>query len=304
MLMETIIDNFGRHWRIGSFLDRGSFGKVSRCFQIKFANDETMIKRYVVKIEKLNSKSAFTEWKIYQKINTVNREDFIKLRKIHYVPLPHLIGHSISSINQFLILHHYRYNLSSYMKTHKMTNLSMNRCFKIAYQSINAIEYLQNLKIVHRDIKSSNIVFDNIDYPHLIDFGLCDTIGEKRSGHVVGTLKYCSIDAHKGLVTARSDLENLLYCIFTWLNATSLPWCKTRNKHMILMRKQRSKSDDYHEILSEISTIPFERLKYFEEVVYYILSLKPTDVPNFKMLRDLFLKLAISDEAHSELQYM
>lgn len=76
-----------------------------------------------------------------------------KERKIYYKYIPNVI------------------DLDKFMKDEKCTNEIIT---KIAFQLIDVIQYIHSKKIVHRDIKSRNVLVDTITFDiYLIDFEFC-----------------------------------------------------------------------------------------------------------------------------------
>jgi serine/threonine-protein kinase len=67
--------------------------------------------------------------------------------------------------------------------------------------------------IVHRDIKPRNIIVDDHDEPHLIDFDLSKDLIVDRSmtipGHILGTAKYMAPEQAKGHSGSHSDIWSL-----------------------------------------------------------------------------------------------
>lgn len=72
-----------------------------------------------------------------------------------------------------------------------------------------------------------------IEHVYLLDYGLAskyilsngehrEFCTDERRAHA-GTTLFCSRDAHKGMVSRRSDLESLAYNMIYWLTG-SLPW--------------------------------------------------------------------------------
>jgi serine/threonine protein kinase len=71
----------------------------------------------------------------------------------------------------------------------------------------NALDLAHQSQIIHRDIKSANILLDARHNPYLADFGLSMTIGDKNSLAGVGTLAYMSPEQMMGEpLDHRSDL--------------------------------------------------------------------------------------------------
>lgn len=63
-----------------------------------------------------------------------------------------------------------------------------------------AVEHIQNLRIVHRDIKDENILLDDTGCVHLIDFGSAAYFRKGRTFDTFGgTLDYCAPEILKGM---------------------------------------------------------------------------------------------------------
>ena len=93
--------------------------------------------------------------------------------------------------------------------------------------------------VLHRDLKPHNICFklkkeSQIQSVHLIDYGLSKVFREssnggehiefKKSNFMVGSIRYCSLNSHRGYeLSRRDDLESLGYNIIYLLKGT-LPW--------------------------------------------------------------------------------
>lgn len=99
---------------------------------------------------------------------------------------------------------------------------------------LNTFEFLNKIKISHRDVKPENIVFNEIHNPYLIDFGFSTSIKDSKmkiiDKTVVGTLEYMSPDSHVPIKSKRSDLVSFGYCLFKILEINNLPWFKEIRK--------------------------------------------------------------------------
>ncbi|KAF7293015.1 Casein kinase I isoform alpha [Mycena indigotica] len=104
-------------------------------------------------------------------------------------------------------------------------------------QQFSALEYIHSKGFVHRDIKPANILLSLTDPATicLVDFGISlptdAPILPKRSSpsastpeYPIGTLDWCSLNAHDGHVLGPSDdLESTIYALLFLLGG-SVPW--------------------------------------------------------------------------------
>ncbi len=288
-------DFFKKSWLVKDRLASGGFGTIYDCLLCD-QTEPSAIKKHVIKFEKETSKAARTECFIYSIINEdpYKRSDFIKMRSLSHLALTNMVSYGFNSPDRFIILTKYHYNLKSYSKIYDMPK---RRVFKLAFHILNALEFLHTCGYIHRDIKDANIVFDNIDYPYLIDFGLASSVNVHRtstnSNSFVGTLKYCSIDAHHGNCTYRSDIESLLYCIFFWLKG-KVPWADTKMPKYVAFKKNNCRNSRYRAIADSIGLTARRRI--FIKLITYISDLKSEEHPNYAVLRAWLLRLSVRDE--------
>src|SRR5512142_2120438 len=97
----------------------------------------------------------------------------------------------------------------------KQGALSPEKAVAVLEPLANALDVAHQNKIIHRDLKSANILLDARLNPYLADFGLSMTMGDKNSLAGVGTLAYMSPEQMMGdALDPRSDLYAFGILIF------------------------------------------------------------------------------------------
>lgn len=129
---------------------------------------------------------------------------------------------------------------------------STKRALSIGLGIAEALQYIHSLGVLHRDLKSSNIIFDKSDRPKICDFGLSREIGEVNSKNsLAGTPTYMAPEIWRGeTATEKSDVfgfavilwelltGKLAWTIYTmltpeWDIRKKLPRSKLRSKRAI-----------------------------------------------------------------------
>ncbi|KAI7741062.1 hypothetical protein M8C21_006941 [Ambrosia artemisiifolia] len=201
-------DNFSHENKIGA----GSFGVVykgklldGREVAIKRGETSQKAKEFQDKESAFDSELAF-------------------LSRLHHRHLVRLVGYC-EEREEKLLVYEYMKNGALYDHLHDKKNVEMNSSLlnswktriKIALDAARGIEYLHNYAvppIIHRDIKSSNILLDANWVARVSDFGLSlmgpESDSEHRPTKAAGTVGYIDPEYYGlNVVTAKSDVYGL-----------------------------------------------------------------------------------------------
>jgi len=108
---------------------------------------------------------------------------------------------------------------------HERGKLGLDRAIRVAVTIADALEYIHQRGVVHRDLKPDNIIIDAEDNVRLLDFGAAreakmNLFGRIRIGRAapMGTPDYMSPEQIKGkIATTRSDIYSLGVVLFEML---------------------------------------------------------------------------------------
>lgn len=226
-LKNRIISTSRESWRVLKYLENDSDAQI---YVVKRKNDK---REYVLKLEPKTSGPLFCEFNFL--IRLLKNEFFLPL-------IDFGVQLSVNNIPQRgIILPKKKYCLQ--------VDLVLQTGFFITYENkksfykkiIKSIEYLNSIGYVNGDIKPKNIVFDDINNPYIIDFGLVENY--VRSNYVSlevnenGTIEYMSPDAHDGIISQRTDLISFGFILYMIFEEKELPWLGSSTKETIKMKK-------------------------------------------------------------------
>lgn len=136
------------------------------------------------------------------------------ISRVHHRHLVSLVGYCISE-HQRLLIYEYVPNktLEHHLHGNGMPVLEWTKRLKIALGAAKGLAYLHedcHPKIIHRDIKSANILLDDAFEAQVADFGLAKPSNDTHthvSTRVMGTFGYMAPEyASSGKLTDRSDV--------------------------------------------------------------------------------------------------
>jgi serine/threonine protein kinase len=280
-------------YSIVKMLGFGAFGEIHLAYDtslrvlraIKFemtTHKNPQLKHEYGVLEQLN--------KVENNVITQNPEPIVGIPKVYYFDrmenkynylVMDLLGPSLSDLFQL-----------------KEKIFSLETVLLIAIQMLTRIEFVHEKGFLHRDIKPENFVIglnEKSNLIHIIDFGLSKRYKDKNSGqhipyrenrHLVGTVRYASINAHLGIEQSRrDDIEGIGY-VLVYFYLGRLPWQSKQDKGKPQTTKiMEKKLITPPEILCK--KMPVEFSYYF----HYCRNLKFEDRPDYSTLKTLFADL-------------
>ncbi|ONK68540.1 uncharacterized protein A4U43_C05F13030 [Asparagus officinalis] len=191
--LRNITDGFSKE----NLLGEGGFG----CVYKGCLSDGRMV---AVKQLKVGSGQGHREFQAEVEI----------ISRVHHRHLVSLVGHCIDE-NQRLLVYDYLPNktLEYHLHEKNLPVMDWTKRVKIAIGSARGLAYLHqdcHPRIIHRDIKSANILLDESFEAQVADFGLAKLANDAHSHvstRVMGTFGYMAPEyASSGKLTDRSDV--------------------------------------------------------------------------------------------------
>lgn len=195
----TVGSFFAGRYRIIEELGKGGMGKVYRAFDTK-ASEEVALKliRLEIGSDRKTIERFGNELKMAHKIvhRHVGRMYHLGEEKgTRYITMEYVPGEDLKSLIK------------------RVKKLTPGKAVSIAQQVCEGLEEAHRLGVVHRDLKSSNIMIDKEGNAQIMDFGIAlspETRGITGTGAIIGTPEYMSPEQVEGKkVDQRSDIYSL-----------------------------------------------------------------------------------------------
>jgi serine/threonine protein kinase len=170
--------------------------------------------------------------------------------------------------------------VDAYQLRRALGPMSIANCCEITLQAARALDYAHEQRILHRDIKSSNLMITTEGRVVLLDLGLAQFFGPtvesnlSKSDHAVGTLNYMAPEqlAGNSKISAAADIYSLGVTMCELLSGKKLP-----------VRGPTSKL--YPAVLKALPKLPPE----LDQLLGAMLAIDPTKRP--RSMRDVVIQL-------------
>lgn len=254
------------HYRIEELLGQGGYGDV---YLVEDLEDG---KRAALKTEYLEAPKKGLELEL-EILSSLDSPCF-----------PHVYDRGATDTVLFFVMEQKGCSLSNYRRNVIRSTMKREHLLQTAIKTMELIEMFHETGYIHKDIKPSNYLFQrNQRYPiALIDFGLSRQHIDPETGrpfpfgknHFTGTMKYASVNAHRGYALGRrDDLISWFYSMVE-LGSKHLPWSPIRDKEEVYEMKQ---SIDVRVLCRSVPRV-------FIRIFTYINSIKYEERPDYQMI--------------------
>lgn len=155
------------HFKDIVLIGEGTYGKVYKATR-KEKKEKIAIKKIEIEPGMGFSPTTIREIRMLKKLRS---EHIVKLKDIFFEK------ESLHLIMEFL-----PYDLTGLIQNGY--NFSCDLVFSLSYQLLSAAKYIHSFGLIHRDIKSSNILIDQTGHLKLADFGLTREVSKLMTNRV------------------------------------------------------------------------------------------------------------------------
>ncbi|KAH9494948.1 MAP kinase kinase kinase Byr2 [Bulinus truncatus] len=191
-------------WKRGQLLGQGRFGEVFLLIDQANPYDELFVIKdmHLPKSKKSKEKSLIA----------FRRETQILMILEEHIRIVPFYGSLLTETDASIFLGYMRYgSLSQYC--HYQGPMPEERCINFMKQILDGLKYLHERRIIHRDIKGSNVLLENEFYLRLSDFGISKCLNEASNTKTtdVGTWRWmapeiCNPEISQGKYNFKADI--------------------------------------------------------------------------------------------------
>jgi TolB-like protein/Flp pilus assembly protein TadD/tRNA A-37 threonylcarbamoyl transferase component Bud32 len=195
----TTGSTFAGRYQVIEELGKGGMGRVYKAHDTKIKEKIALklIKREIAKDKKTIDRFS-NELRLARKIrhkNVCGMFDLGEEKGTHFITMEFVPGEDLKSLIR------------------RIGQLPIGKSISIAKQICDGLSEAHRLEVVHRDLKSNNIMIDKEGNVRIMDFGIArslETKGITGSGVMIGTPEYMSPEQVEGKdVDQRSDIYSL-----------------------------------------------------------------------------------------------
>jgi len=206
--------------------------------------------------------------------------EIINMKSSHHRYTLELIGVHIRK--PYRIITRFCPGLSLFDKLHRNPNsLTPLQLTALAYQVAEGMKFLHSKGIVHRDLKTMNILLDGSGAARIADFGLCGVMKDKKElNGGVGTPHYSAPEV-LGRKTYGNKVDTYSYGIVLWEMLTKqIPF------------RDKSTAEIYDHVVKKgwRLNIPNSAQQGLRDMILRCWSTNPNDRPSFDEISELFSK--------------
>lgn len=144
--------------RVVRGLGKGGYGTV------KLLEDTETREQYAAKYSKVVNQLAFS---------TYNELQILKyLKQIDMSPAVELLAHYEEDDNIVLLLKKYPHDFRGLQRLKVFDQVYISQIIYVFASFAQALRKMHTLNLTHRDLKSANVLLDELGHSHLADFGL------------------------------------------------------------------------------------------------------------------------------------
>ncbi|CAG2166041.1 unnamed protein product [Oppiella nova] len=286
----------GNKFIVTTYIAKGSFGKIYRGKNIK-TNEEVAIK---LEPQDVDQPQLVLEFAFYRKLKAEGTAPQRGIPTIftfgpcgtYHALVMDLFGPSIENV-------------------HKECGLkfSLKTTIYLVNQMLELFEYFHGKGLLYRDTKPDNFLFGrsgtkNYMVVHITDLGLCKEYLDDEGKHipivrgkgVIGTVRYMSLNNHRGIEQSRRDDMEALGYMWVFLLKGELPWMGIQEKNRV--EKYRMIGEKKKKTSPEVlcADLPQEFCKYLKEVRELDFDAEPKYKEYLKMFSRLFKKSGLTND--------